>query len=197
MSIIIGIDPSKNNMGIAIFEYNHPDISLIYANTLNIGTQKGLQQLTELLKDRPGAMLFFEFNPFNRGSQAKEAEADYSKQDALGQRIRRGQSETVGMILGICSIFNIHPHNKKITDARIAAMTAKKVLTGSGKATKEMMISAVGLRFDREADEHTADAIAVGLAGIKRIADNFPGTIKQQKARKLKLSGKTVRKAVK
>lgn len=193
--IVIGIDPSKNNCGIAIFEYNHPDISLIYANTLNIGTQKGLQQLTELLKDRQGAMLFFEFNPFNRGSQAKEAEADYSKQDALGQRIRRGQSETVGMILGICSIFNIHPHNKKITDARIAAMTAKKALTGTGKATKEMMIASVGLRFDKEpVDEHSADAIAVGLAGIKRIADNFPGTIKQQKARKLKLSSNKVKK---
>lgn len=184
MSIIIGIDPSKNNMGIAIFEYNHPDISLIYANTLNIGTQKGLDQFTGLLKYRAGAMLFFEFNPFNRGSQAKEAETDYGKQDALGQRIRRGQSETVGMILGICSIFNIYPPHKKITDARIAAMTAKKALTGTGRATKEMMIQAVKLRYAIDADEHVCDSIGVGLAGIKRINDNFPGTLKQQRAKK-------------
>lgn len=187
---VIGFDPSKANCGIAIFESYHdqPDddglYHLIYCDTLNLGSQKGMTELTRILQNRENAVLFFEYNPFNVGSQAKEEETDYRKQDALGQRIRRGQSETVGLILGVCSAFGIYPPHKKNTDGRIAAMTAKKVLTGTGRATKEMMIEWTYKRFPimklEGITEHQADAIAVALAGINRIDAGFPKKAKKQ-----------------
>jgi Holliday junction resolvasome RuvABC endonuclease subunit len=189
---VIGFDPSKQNCGVAIFElyeeliqWGDNPYKLIYCNTLNIGSQKGMAELTRILQNRDDAVLFFENNPFNRGSQAKAEESDYYKQEALGQRIRRGQAETVGMLLGICSAFNIYPPHKKQTDARVAAMTAKKALTGTGKATKEMMIEWAYKRFPilklEGITEHQADSIGVSLAGIQRIHAGFPKKIKKVK----------------
>jgi len=55
----------------------------------------------------------------------------------------------------------------EITIRFVAASTAKKRITGSGRATKEDVIKAVKERFGIvEPNNNIADAIAIGLCGV-------------------------------
>lgn len=83
-----------------------------------------------------------------------------------GSRVTRGQGKAEGMILMIADDFGL----LRLPDVPVS--TAKAVLAGSGRASKEMMIRAAMLRFGLLGDplsEHEADAAGIASAALRRM----------------------------
>lgn len=68
-----------------------------------------------------------------------------------------------------CGVVLLVLGRHKLATVEIAPNTAKKALSGSGRADKKAMIAAARDYLDGQFDEHAADALAVALAAVEEL----------------------------
>lgn len=89
--------------------------------------------------------------------QRFQPEAAAIEAPAYGSKSLVVQQRTAGVVLLVLARW-------KLLTAEIAPTSAKKALTGSGRADKAAMITAAQNHLSGKFDEHAADALAVRLA---------------------------------
>ncbi len=165
--IAIGFDPSKTNCGVAVlyFDIENPaDIRVLDVRCINLNTIAGGMMLRDILERHSEKKQFAGwFCEYTHGFAA-QGRAAY-----IGRNIQMGQMIAVDMLKNICKEYKLKPYGKRVKDWRVAPNHVKKTFADNGKADKSLMVARVKTRFDRDVNEHEADAIGVAIAGIKRI----------------------------
>lgn len=153
--IILGVDPASiKNTGLAI--YHSDDNSVVYTEALVFNS------------DHPGQRLFIFKNALQQvlGTYLPSLIAiEYSGGFGLSF-VRKNLNEFVGVLKLIA--FENRFEVKEFTPTHI-----KKVITGSGKATKkELRAALVKKNLTTEKNEHIIDAIALALVASLEKKDN-------------------------
>ena len=150
--IIMGFDISSTNIGVVTWDttgegqaLRHQTIRLNENHSLGRRLLAGHAELT---------MLFPTLRP---DLVAYEGPA-YSKKNVLSIF---AQAAMAGQLLALCAGIGI-------PTVVIQPTTAKKALSGSGKADKEEMILCASAYLSGPYDEHAADALGVVLAAVQK-----------------------------
>jgi hypothetical protein len=94
----------------------------------------------------------------------------YEQRMTGGQRLGNRHLE---IHYGMVGMLHVRAWNMRVPILSIPIGTAKKALTGNGKAEKDAMVAAAKERYGRHITSHDmADAIAVGIAALDRM--QFP-----------------------
>jgi Holliday junction resolvasome RuvABC endonuclease subunit len=142
-----------NMIGYAILRYEEDRPRLLAHGQANLNTQKGQAQLESvfaLAARYHGCGVACEA-PMGGGSPK-------TFRIVSNQRLRQGELQATARQHGLPWVGTVNP------------MTAKKALTGNGRAGKDLMCRFANTLFGLDLtveDEHTADAIAGGLASLE------------------------------
>lgn len=151
---IIGIDPGLNTTGYAVIESGERRVSLIEAGIIQPTKDSDSRQLEERLKSLYTSLgeLLDQLQP-----QVMAVEQLYAHYEHPRTAILMGHARGVIFLAGGMRDLTIHSY---------AATQIKKVITGSGRASKEQMQMAMLREFaltEMPEPADVADAIAIAL----------------------------------
>ena len=144
MNMVMGIDPGSNHCGWCVYvETEYKDGGCIHLKGDRV------ERLTQLGKSLDA--LFGEWGPDVVGVESSFVKTNVQTAIKLGQ----AQGIVIGAAIRVGA-----------TWVDVAPATAKKALTGSGKATKEQMQKVARMVLGVDVNEHQADAMGVAEAAM-------------------------------
>ena len=159
--VILGVDPG-GKCGLALAACTPRGVSVLAIATVSLSSKRGRARLMEI------AELAVENGAVGYAIEKRWGGQKAGRTEATGYRILGAQGESAGRVKAHMELVGLRALPP------VVVASAKKSLTGSGRASKADMIRmaeaiAAPLIGDEELDEHAADALGVALAAYDRL----------------------------
>lgn len=155
--IVMAVDPGLRECGYALIDTDRREADALLDHGL-VRTASGAI---------PGriAKIMKALKPCIRQAQRVVMEDTHARAHSGDERRDRGMARgamQASMVIGAVTAY-AQEHDVEVV--MVAASSAKKALTGRGKATKAQMQATARKRFGAVLSEHEADAVGIALAG--------------------------------
>lgn len=150
---ILGIDASSTNLGWCVYDIEQERV--IAHGSQKLGASRWIGQRCQTARGVLGYLL----TTYTPDAIGYEGPAYKASPLAI-----IAQQRVVGVLLMLAADVNREP-------IEIPPTTAKKALTGSGRADKDLMMQYAEAYIPAGCDEHEADALGVALAALGKIRE--------------------------